>query len=234
MNQSILGPDRFGQEPDPAAVVAQALLDAGCVKVRAEEPFRLPSGWASPVYIDCRRLISFPTLRRQLLAHGLSVLRSAGALDGLSAVVGGEASGIAFAAWVADALALPLHYVRKRRTTRNQIEGVVEPDGRVLLVDDMMAAGQSKVRFCKALEAAGARVDTLFVLFDYGTFPTRELLAPLGVSVHALATWQDVCGVWKTRGGVDPAALRDFEDFLADPSGWSQAHGGLARNPVKH
>ncbi|CAM5212432.1 Orotate phosphoribosyltransferase [Castellaniella defragrans] len=233
MNLSLLGPDRFGQEPDPAAAVAQALLDAGCVQVRAEEPFRLPSGWASPVYIDCRRLISFPTLRRQLLAHGLHVLREAGALDDLSAVVGGEASGIAFAAWAADALMLPLHYVRKRRTTRNQIEGVIEAGARVLLVDDMMAAGQSKVRFCKALEAAGARVDTLFVVFDYGTFPTRELLAPLGVAVHALATWRDVCGVWKTRGGVDPSALQDFEDFLADPSGWLQAHGGLASNPVK-
>ncbi|HEX7385975.1 MAG TPA: phosphoribosyltransferase family protein [Castellaniella sp.] len=233
MNQSLLGSDHFAQEPDPAAAVARALLDAGCVRVRSEEPFRLPSGWASPVYIDCRRLISFPTLRRRLLAHGLHVLRTAGVLDGLAAVVGGEASGIAFAAWVADALDLPLHYVRKHRTVRSQVEGVVEPGARVLLIDDMMAGGQSKVRFCKALETAGARVDTLFVLFDYATFPTQELLAPLGVTVHSLATWQDVCRVWQARGGIETSALRDFQAFLSDPARWSQAHGGVARNPVK-
>jgi orotate phosphoribosyltransferase len=233
MNQSLLDSDRFGREPNPAAAVASALLDAGCVRLRAEEPFRLPSGWASPVYIDCRRLISFPALRRQLVAHGLNVLRAAGALEDLAAVAGGEASGIAFAAWVADALELPLQYVRKHRTIRNQVEGVVEPGGRVLLVDDMMAGGQSKIRFCKALAMADARVDTLFVLFDYATFPTRELLEPMRVSVRALATWRDVYGVWQARGGVDAAALRDFEAFLDDPSGWSQAHGGLSRNPAK-
>ncbi|MBV2180758.1 MAG: orotate phosphoribosyltransferase [Castellaniella sp.] len=233
MTQSKFGPDVFGQSQDPARAVALALLAAGCVSVRAEEPFRLPSGWASPVYIDCRRLISFPDLRRQLLARGLRVLRDAGALDGLAAVAGGEASGIALAAWIAEALDLPLQYVRKHRTSRNQVEGVVERGGRVLLVDDMMAGGQSKVRFCKALTAAGARVDTLFVLFDYATFPTRELLAPLGVAVHALASWQDVCRVWQAEGGIEPSALRDFQSFLSDPAGWSQAHGGLAQNPVR-
>lgn len=233
MTQSFFGPDVFGGQRNPAEAVARALLEAGCVSVRADEPFRLPSGWASPVYIDCRRLISFPTLRRQLMARALEVLRTAGALDDLAAVAGGEASGIALAAWMAEALDLPLQYVRKRRAARSQVEGVVEPGRRVLLVDDMMAGGQSKVRFCKALMAAGARVDTLFVLFDYATFPTRDLLDPLGVSVHSLATWRDVCRVWQAEGGIEPAALRDFEAFLADPAGWSQAHGGLAQNPVK-
>ena len=234
MNPSHFGPDPLGDEPDPARAVARALLDAGCVAVRTEEPFHLPSGWASPVYIDCRRIISFPALRRQLVARGLRVLKDAGVLDGLSAVVGGEASGIALAAWLADALDLPLQYVRKRRAGHGQVEGVVSAGGRALLVDDMMAGGQSKVRFCKALSSAGARVEDLLVVFDYGTFPTRELLEPIGVSVHALATWRDVLAVLHERGGFDPAALRDFESFLADPAGWSQAHGGLGAGPAAH
>ncbi len=104
MDFSHFGADTLGQQADPAGAVAQALLAAGCVQLPAEEPFRLPSGWASPVYIDCRRLISFPALRRQLVARGLRVLQAAGALEGLAAVAGGESSGIALAAWVADAL----------------------------------------------------------------------------------------------------------------------------------
>jgi orotate phosphoribosyltransferase len=232
MNQSHFGPDPFGEQPDPARAVARALLDAGCVAVRTEEPFHLPSGWASPVYIDCRRIISFPARRRHVVARGLCVLRDAGVLDGLSAVVGGEASGIALAAWVADALDLPMQYVRKRRAGHGQVEGVVAAGGKALLVDDMMAGGQSKVRFCKALASAGARVQDLLVVFDYGTFPTRELLEPAGVSVHALATWRDVLAELDGRGGFDPAAMRDFESFLTDPAAWSQAHGGLGQSPA--
>jgi orotate phosphoribosyltransferase len=206
--------------------VAAALLDAGCVTVRTDEPFRLPSGWASPVYMDCRRLISFPTLRRQLVLQGLDLLRARGCLEGLVSVAGGEASGIALAAWMADALDLPLQYVRKKAIGSSQIEGVLTPGGQVLLVDDLMAAGQSKLRFCNALASAGATVKDIFVVFDYDTFPTAQSLNRLGVTVHALATWQDVLAVARARGTWGALALLEMEEFLAAPSAWSQTHGG--------
>jgi orotate phosphoribosyltransferase len=210
-----------------AQSVAAVLLDAGCVKVRTDEPFRLPSGWASPVYMDCRRLISFPAVRRDLVARGLQLLEDKGALKGIASVVGGEARGIALAAWMADALNLPMQYVRKKQAGQSQIEGLIKPGDKVLLVDDMMAAGHSKVKFCKALAAAGATVQDLFIIFDYGSFPTSQLLAPLGVTVHALATWRDVLVVARERGDIDARVLDELEEFLNDPPRWSQAHGGL-------
>ena len=155
---------------DVGRAVARALLQAGCVSVQQDEPFRLPSGWASPVYMDCRRLISFPTLRRRIVSLALEALKAQGCLQGVGAVAGGEASGIALAAWLADALDLPLLYVRKKAAGRSQVEGVLDAGDRVLLVDDLMAAGQSKVNFCRALTAAGATVTDVFVVFDYATF----------------------------------------------------------------
>lgn len=214
-------------EGSQAKAVAAVLLDSGCVKLRTDEPFRLPSGWASPVYMDCRRLISFPAVRRDLVARGLQLLEDNGALKGISSVVGGEASGIALAAWMADTLNLPMQYVRKKQAGQSQIEGLIKPGDKVLLVDDMMAAGHSKVKFCKALAAAGATVHDLFIIFDYATFPTSQLLAPLGVTVHALASWRDVLGVARERGDLNARVLDELEEFLNDPPGWSQAHGGL-------
>lgn len=216
-----------GSNSPDARAVATALLDAGCVIARTDEPFRLPSGWASPVYMDCRRLISFPALRRDLVARGLRCLRERGALQGLSSVAGGEASGIALAAWVAEALDLPLQYVRKKQAGQSRVVGVVQPGGKVLLVDDMMAAGQSKVGFCRALAEAGARVDDLFVIFDYAAFPTRQLLSALNVRVHALATWRDVLAVAQQRGDLSADALAELAEFLDNPAHWSQAHGGI-------
>jgi orotate phosphoribosyltransferase len=212
--------------------VARSLLDAGCVQFRTDEPFRLPSGWASPVYMDCRRLISFPKIRRQLVEMALTRLREDGCLDGVDSIVGAEASGIALAAWIADALALPMQYVRKKPIGQTQVEGVIRGGERVLLVDDLMAAGHTVVTLCSALKVAGAQVKDVFVIFAYGTFPADKLLAPLGVAVHSLATWQDVLLLGRDDGSVDPRALGELEEFLSDPPRWSQAHGGIAASPL--
>ena len=215
--------------PDPnSKAVAAALLDAGCVTARTDEPFRLPSGWASPVYIDCRRLISFPALRGDIVRRAQALLSAKGALEGVASIVGGEASGIALAAWLAAALDLPLQYVRKKQAGQSQVEGVLQPGSKVLLVDDMMAGGQSKLRFCQALSACGVRVEDLFIVFDYDTFPTDQLLGPLGVSVHALATWRDVLAVARECGDFPRPVLDELADFLSDPAAWSRDRGGRA------
>ncbi|MES2911169.1 MAG: phosphoribosyltransferase family protein [Pseudomonadota bacterium] len=222
----------FHPDRDTSGQVARLLLDSGCVQVRAEEPFRLPSGWASPVYMDCRRLISFPAVRRELLVQGLALLKARGCLDGIDAIAGAEASGIAFAAWMADELDRPLVYVRKQ--TRglglgSQMVGAIPPSGRLLLVDDLLAAGTSKANFVRAIHAAGAGVKDIFVIFDYGTFPVDALLDPLKVTVHSLASWPDVLAAARGRGDFDDRALAELEAFLADPARWSAAHGGISQ-----
>jgi orotate phosphoribosyltransferase len=221
----------FNPSLDTARSVAQILLASGCVQVRTEEPFRLPSGWASPVYIDCRRLISYPAARRELVRQALHLLRQRGCLDGVTAIAGAEASGIAFAAWMADALNLPMQYVRKQ--TRglglgSQLVGVMPSEGRVLLVDDMVAAGTSKVNFVRAITSAGGSIKDIFVIFDYGTFPVEELLAPMGVVVHSLASWTDILAVGRESGHLDARGAAEMQAFLEDPARWSAAHGGIS------
>jgi orotate phosphoribosyltransferase len=210
--------------------VAKALIEAGCVQFRADEPFRLPSGWTSPVYMDCRRLIAFPKLRRDLVGAGLELLRDRHCLEDVDSIVGAESSGIALAALLADALQLPLHYVRKKAKglgRATQIEGLIECGERVLLVDDLMAAGGSKREFCRALNEVGAVVEDIFVVFDYGVFPTAEVLERWNVRVHSLATWQDVLSAARTGQLVDARALDELETYLRDPVAWSHAHGGI-------
>ncbi len=210
--------------------VAKALIEAGCVQFRVDEPFRLPSGWTSPVYMDCRRLVSFPKLRHDLVNKALQLLSERNCLEGVDAIVGAESSGIALAAWVAQALQLPLQYVRKKAKglgPSTQIEGVVEAGDRVLLVDDLMAAGESKREFCRALNEVGVTMKDIFVIFDYSVFPTAEVLERWGVTVHSLAAWQDVLVAARTDGLADNRSLNELEAFLNDPVGWSHAHGGV-------
>jgi orotate phosphoribosyltransferase len=216
-----------------ADLTAKMLLEVDAVRFMTDKPFIYTSGWASPVYTDCRRLISFPRVRGTLIDFGVAtVMRDVG-FEQFDAVAGGETAGIPFAAWMADRLMLPMQYVRKKPKGfgRNaQIEGHIEEGDRVLLVEDMTTDGRSKVNFCKALRGAGAVVDHVFVFFFYDIFPEgKKILKDLGVTLHALATWWDVLEVAKKSGKFDKGKLKEVEKFMKDPAAWSKAHGGVAQ-----
>jgi orotate phosphoribosyltransferase len=222
--------------PDKAVIAeltAKILIEVDAVRFMDDKPFIYTSGWASPVYTDCRRLISFPRVRNTLIDFGVStVMRDVG-FEQFDAVAGGETAGIPFAAWMADRLMLPMQYVRKKAKGfgRNaQIEGHLEEGDRVLLVEDMTTDGRSKVNFCKALRAAGASVEHVFVFFFYDIFPeSKKIFTDLGVTLHSLATWWDVLEVAKKSGKFDKAKLKEVEKFMKDPAAWSKAHGGAAQ-----
>src|SRR5918998_5606010 len=181
----------FPEKKVMAELTAKMLLEVEAVRFMVDKPFIFTSGRASPVYTDCRRLISFPRVRQTLMDFGAAtVLREAG-FDAFDAVAGGETAGIPFAAWMADRLGLPMHYVRKKPKGfgRNaQIEGEVREGARTLLVEDLTTDGRSKINFCQALRAAGAIVDHVFVNFYYDIFPeSKKTLAELNVKLHYLA-----------------------------------------------
>src|SRR6266849_1587349 len=215
-----------------AELTAKMLLEVEAVRFMTDKPFIFTSGWASPVYTDCRRLISFPRVRRTLIDFGTAtVMRDAG-FEQFDAVAGGETAGIPFAAWMADRLVLPMLYVRKKPKGfgRNaQIEGYFTEGDRILLVEDLTTDGRSKVNFCNALRHAGAKVDHIFVFFFYDIYPEgRKILGDLGITMHTLATWWDVLRVAKESDRFEPKMLAEVEKFMHDPAGWSQAHGGVA------
>ncbi len=207
---------------------ARILWQIEAVKFSPEKPFTLTSGRKSPVYIDCRRIISFPEARGAIVDMGVALIArevGAGALD---AVAGGETAGIPFAAWIADHMGLPMLYVRKAPKgfgRMAQIEGHMPEGWRVLLVEDLATDAGSKLNFCKALTDAGAEVSDCFVVFHYGIFPRSvEALAEIGVRLHALATWRDVLAEARRAKHFDEPALAEVESFLDDPDGWQARH----------
>lgn len=223
-------PNVFPDRRLMAEMTARMLLEIDAVHFRADQPYRLTSGLASPVYIDCRKVIAYPRIRSCLMdfAAGL-VLREIG-FERLDAVAGGETAGIPFAAWLAERLGLPMHCVRKQPKGfgRNaQIEGDLKAGERVLLVEDLTTDGGSKIKFCEALRQAGAEVSDTLVIFYYDIFPeTRQKLSAHGLRLHSLATWRDVLQVCQDQGTFDAETLGEVESFLGAPLAWSAAHGG--------
>jgi len=225
-------PAGFADRKLVAQLTAQMLLEVEAVRFAEDKPFIFTSGLASPVYTDCRRLISFPRVRATLMNFGAALVMREGGFEGFDAVAGGETAGIPFAAWMAELLGLPMQYVRKKPKGfgRNAlIEGHLVPGQRTLLVEDLTTDGGSKVHFCRALRDAGARVEHVFVVFFYDIFPdSTKILRDMGIHLHALATWWDVLAYARAEQLFDAAKLAEVERFMHDPRGWSLAHGGTA------
>ena len=213
-----------------AAETAKMMLEVKAIQFNAQTPFIFTSGWASPVYTDCRKLISFPRLRKRMMAFAEEMILTEIGAESLDAVAGGETAGIPFAAWLADRLELPMLYVRKKPKGfgRNaQIEGDVREGARVILVEDLATDGRSKLTFTDALRTAGCSVAHTFVVFHYGIFKeSTEVLAKDGIALHALATWWDVLAEAKRSNAFPVATLAAVEAFLHAPAEWSAAHGG--------
>ena len=201
-------PARSASETEAADITARILLETECVLFRPDDPFTFTSGRLSPVYIDCRRLISFPRARRKLMDLAAQLIERHAGFESLEAIAGGETAGIPFAAWIADRLALPMLYVRKQPKGfgRNaQIEGELKEGARVLLVEDLASEGTSKLNFVRAIRQAGGVIDASFVIFNYGIFPQIETsLAGEGITLLALATWWDVAEVAHRLGRFGP------------------------------
>jgi len=214
---------------------AKMLLEVKAVLFSEDKPFVFTSGWASPVYIDCRKLIFYPRIRAQLVDFAAATLARDVGFEQFDVVAGGETAGIPYAAWIADRLALPMQYVRKKPKGfgRNaQIEGDIREGARTLLVEDLTTDGRSKINFCRALRDAGALVEHVFVNFYYDIFPeSKTIMSDLGVKLHHLATWWDVLRVVKQGAYLAPAQITEVEKFLHAPAQWSAAHGGVSSFP---
>jgi orotate phosphoribosyltransferase len=208
----------------PARTAARILIQTESVLFSPDDPFTFTSGRKSPVYVDCRRLISFPKERDTLMGMMADQIRETVDVKTIDAVAGGETAGIPFAAWIAERLVRPMIYVRKKPKGfgRNaRIEGIVKEGDSILLIEDLATDGGSKMSFIEGIRDAGAECAHTFVVFHYGIFPDGiRKLAEAGVALHGLTTWWDIIECAEAEKILDADTVAKVTAFLKDPDGW--------------
>ncbi len=212
-------------ESEKTAVrTAELLLEVDAVHFMKETPFVLASGLLSPVYIDCRKIISFPAARSEIAHFLAGSIRSISSRIPIDNLVGGETAGIPFAALAAERLNLPMCYVRKKPKGYGQnarIEGNLAPGDRALLVEDLATDGGTKIGFVNAIRETGASCNHAAVVFYYGIFPEAEaLLAENDISLHYLCNWFQMVELAECMGKLTPRAIDGVRNFLQNPRRW--------------
>ncbi|AYG57979.1 orotate phosphoribosyltransferase [Rhizobium jaguaris] len=227
----------FSDRAVMAELVAKMLWEIKAVHFSADKPYKFASGMASPVYIDCRKLISYPRIRSTVMDFAASIVMRDAGFEQFDCIAGGETAGIPFAAFLAERLDLPMIYVRKQPKGhgRNaQIEGHMPDGARVLVIEDLTTAGGSMFTFIDAVRAAGGIVEHGIALFYYDIFPeAEERFANGKVRLHHIATWRDVLAVAKAQKLFDDKTLGEVEAFLNAPLAWSGRNGGVSELATK-
>ena len=205
-------------------LIAEKLIDIESVQFSFNNPFTLTSGLKSPVYVDCRKIISFVEERTFIMDAAIKYLKGNNIEYDLLA--GGETAGIPYAAFISEKIKKPMIYVRKKPKgfgKNQQIEGSFNKNQQAILVEDLATDGGSKIIFVQAMREAGLVVKDIFVIFYYDIFNFEEsALAELNVNIHSLCTWKDIISVLENRNTFSQTDIENLKEFLSRPDDWRE------------
>ena len=205
-------------------LIAEKLIDIESVQFSLGNHFTLTSGLKSPVYVDCRKIISFVEERTFIIDTAIQYINEK-KLD-FDLVAGGETAGIPYAAYISEKIKKPMIYIRKQSKgfgKNQQIEGNFSKNQKAILIEDLATDGGSKVIFVEAMRKAGLAVKDIFVIFYYDIFNFEEsVLSKLNVNIHSLCTWKDIISVLEKRKTFNQTDIVNLKEFLSRPDVWRE------------
>jgi len=175
--------------------IANLLLSIGCVNIDFKKQFTLTSGKKSPVYVDCRKLISFPK-EREFIINEMSKQIKSKYKDNSTIIAGGETAGIPYSSFLCQKMKYPMIYIRKSPKGFGKgklIEGEFKKNTQSILVEDMATDGGSKLHFIRALRQNELKVKDIYVVFYYGIYPkAKKNISKMKVNLNYLTSWKDI------------------------------------------
>jgi len=210
-------------DKNTAKKTAELLLQINAIKLKPENPFTWASGWKSPIYCDNRVILSYPVIRnfaREEMAKQVETLY------GKPDVIAGVATGaIGLGALVADYMGLPFIYVRpepKSHGRQNQIEGFLEPNQTVVVIEDLISTGKSSLNAVDALEAAGANVKGMLAIFTYGFDLATTNFNKKEVELHTLSDYEHLIEQASETGYIKEKQMNTLMEWRKNPSKWKK------------
>ena len=194
-----------------SAALAEGLLTAGCVRFGQ---YTLKSGMVSPIYIDLRKLASYPGVLVEVAEAYLPVLRRL-KFDRLAAL---PYAGLPIGTAISLKTAWPMIYPRKETKaygTRADVEGEFAAGERAVVVDDLATTGGSKFEAIEKLTGAGLEVEDVVVLIDRQS-GAADALETAGFHLHAVLTLTQLLDYWACTGRIEAEKIAAVRAFLAN------------------
>ena len=200
---------------------AEKLLQIKALQINLQKPYVWASGWNSPVYCDNRKVLSYPYVRDFVKCELANMVLEH--FPDAEVIAGVATAGIAHGVMAADLLKLPFIYVRskpKEHGMGNQIEGVLEPGKKVVVVEDLISTGKSSLQVVDVLREQGAEVLGMCGLFTYGFPVADEAFAKAGLPLHTISNYNALMEVAEEQKLIEADQKDSLQQWRLDPGNW--------------
>ncbi|OIP03350.1 MAG: orotate phosphoribosyltransferase [Bacteroidetes bacterium CG2_30_32_10] len=201
--------------------VSEYLLQIKAIKLNIAKPYTWASGWKSPIYCDNRKTLSYPQIRNFIRDEMVKLIREE---YGEPEVIAGVATaGIPLGVLVAQDLGLPFIYVRseeKKHGLENQIEGVLEANKAVVIIEDLVSTGMSSLKAVDAIKNAGANVKGMAAIFTYGFKTASNNFSKAKCPLVTLTNYDNLIAQALDSGYIQANDLITLKKWRETPEKW--------------
>jgi orotate phosphoribosyltransferase len=206
-------------------IVSAILWDTEAIRISSDNPFKLTSGNMSPIYIDCRVPISYPLARNIITTFAWYIYEELSIKADY--VAGGETAGIPYAAWLANMINKPFVYIRQKPKgygTGAWIEGTIKSGASVLLYEDLITDGKSKLNFIQGIRTAECYIENCLVICDRQQ-GGQEILEREGVKLHSMTNISEALEFGRINEYINREQSKSIQEYLVDPEKWHLVRG---------
>lgn len=202
-----------------AKEIVKVLLKVKALRLETQDYFTWASGWKSPIYCDNRKLLSYPVERDIVKNEFVELIREK--YPEVEIIAGVATAGIAHAAIIADAMKLPLCYVRskaKGHGMENLIEGDFSAGMKTVVVEDLISTGGSTIKAVNALNDVQAEILGAVAIFSYGFSQAEENFKDAECSYHTLSNYEHLLPYALEMEMISEAELELLAAWRTNPS----------------
>lgn len=193
------------------------------LQINLQQPYTWASGWKSPVYCDNRKVLSYPYVRDFVKSELANMVLEQ--YPDAEVIAGVATAGIPHGTMAADLLKLPFIYVRskpKEHGMGNQIEGVLQPGQKVVVIEDLVSTGKSSLEAVEAIRKAGGEVLGMCALFTYGFDAAAQAMEGAGVPLHTISNYTALMEVAEDQQLITAEQKQSLEEWRVSPATWGK------------
>ena len=205
-----------------AVKTAKYLLQINAIKLSPENPFVWASGWKSPIYCDNRITLSYPGIRNYISDQLAFQIKSIYKDEKI--IIAGVATGaIGIGMLVAQKLNLPFVYVRpqqKKHGKKNQIEGYIPPNSKVVVIEDLISTGKSSLIAVEAIKNKGYDVLGMLGIFTYGFKIADDNFKKNKIKLNTLSDYDTLISEALSQNIIELDSLTKLNEWKKSPNSW--------------